>query len=218
MWWTPPAHLIEHIPKGGASLAYLGHADTTRALIECDPGWTWTPTGWTGDSQPAMVLDDKGNPVGLWILLTVCGVTRPAYGSCEPGKREAVKELIGDAIRNGAMRFGVAGGLWSKATRPEPPAPVGAVPEPAAQGDQADPVKLWGKVEGPPAPPGPEQKEGAIMHAALVKLYGEEAVKGALAFHSVARYSELTPAKVTEMTASLSARAALNPLREAVEE
>jgi hypothetical protein len=41
-------------------------------------------------------------------------VERPAYGSCEPGKRDAVKELIGDAIRNGAMRFGVAGGLWSK--------------------------------------------------------------------------------------------------------
>jgi hypothetical protein len=51
-------------------------------------------------------------------------VKRPAYGSCTPGKPEAVKELIGDAIRNGAMRFGIAGGLWSKADRPDENAPV----------------------------------------------------------------------------------------------
>ena len=116
-WWQPPAELIATLPKGGVQLSYLGHADTTRALIEADPCWTWEPMGRDANGQPVMERDEGGRPVGLWVWITVCGVTRPAYGSCDAGKRDAVKELIGDAIRNGAMRFGVAGGLWSKADR-----------------------------------------------------------------------------------------------------
>lgn len=115
-WWQPPAELISTLPGrgGGPELSYLGHADTTRALIEADPFWTWEPMAQAENGEPVMDRDSSGNPVGLWVWLTVCGVRRPAYGSCEPGKREAVKELIGDAIRNGAMRFGVAGNLWSR--------------------------------------------------------------------------------------------------------
>ncbi len=113
-WWDPPAKLIQTLPRGGTKLSYLGHADTTRALSETDPEWTWTPMAHDENGLPILDRDDKGNPVGIWIWISVCGVERPAYGSCESGKRDAVKELIGDAIRNGAMRFGVAGGLWSK--------------------------------------------------------------------------------------------------------
>ena len=102
-------------------LSYLGHADTTRALIEADPCWTWIPMATDERGLPVLDCDEQGRPVGMWIWITVCGVERPAYGSCEPGKRDAVKELIGDALRNGAMRFGVAGGLWSKADRHAPP-------------------------------------------------------------------------------------------------
>jgi hypothetical protein len=118
-WWQPPPALISTLPGrgGGPALSYLGHADTTRALIEADPLWTWEPMGYDEHGQPFVERDERGNPVGLWCWLTVCGVTRPAYGSCQSGKTEAVKELIGDAIRNGAMRFGVAGALWSKADR-----------------------------------------------------------------------------------------------------
>lgn len=116
-WWQPPAELIATLPKGGVSLQYLGHADTTRALIEADPCWTWEPMGRDANGQPVLERDDAGRPVGLWIWGTVCGVTRPAYGSCDAGKREATKELIGDAIRNLALRFGVAGSLWSRADR-----------------------------------------------------------------------------------------------------
>ena len=105
-WWQPPAELIATLPKGGVSLQYLGHADTTRALIEADPCWTWEPMGRDANGQPVLERDDAGRPVGLWIWGTVCGVTRPAYGSCDAGKREAIKELIGDAIRNLALRFG----------------------------------------------------------------------------------------------------------------
>jgi len=45
----------------------------------------------------------------LWIRLTVLGVTRPGVGE---GKNP--KERIGNAIRNAAMRFGVALDLWAK--------------------------------------------------------------------------------------------------------
>jgi hypothetical protein len=118
-WWQPPAELIGTLPGrgGGPALSYLGHADTTRALIEADPYWTWIPMATDDAGLPVLDRDEQGRPVGMWIWIQVCGVERPAYGSCEPGKRDAVKELIGDAIRNGAMRFGVAGGLWSKADR-----------------------------------------------------------------------------------------------------
>jgi hypothetical protein len=48
--------------------------------------------------------------------MTVLGITRPGYGAAGDGKQgpDAVKECISDAIRNAAMRFGVALDLWAK--------------------------------------------------------------------------------------------------------
>lgn len=91
-------------------ITYVGHADVTARLLEVDPEWTWEP----------MAVDPTGHPVldragGLWIRLTVLGVTRPGYGDSENGK--GVKEAIGDALRNAAMRFGVALDLWAKGDR-----------------------------------------------------------------------------------------------------
>lgn len=89
---------------------YVGHADVTARLLAVDPEWTWRP--FTPEEiaglQPA--LRD-----GLWIWLTICGVTRPGFGDTENGK--GAKEAIGDALRNGAMRFGVALDLWAKGDR-----------------------------------------------------------------------------------------------------
>lgn len=90
-----------------AHLDYVGHAATTDRLLQVDPLWTWEPVAFNADGLPK--LDDKG---GLWIKLTICGVTRYGYGDSLMG--HGVKELIGDAIRNAAMRFGVALDLWSK--------------------------------------------------------------------------------------------------------
>lgn len=84
-------------------LDYVGHANTTNRLLEVDPFWTWEPMAYTDQGLP---LFTDG---GLWIKLTVCGMTRLGFGD---GK--SVKEVIGDAIRNAAMRFGVALDLWSK--------------------------------------------------------------------------------------------------------
>jgi hypothetical protein len=89
-------------------LDYVGHAALTDRLLDADPEWNWEPITETG----LPVLDQNS---GMWIKLTVCGVTRLGYGHAE-GKRggDAVKEVIGDALRNAAMRFGAALDLWHK--------------------------------------------------------------------------------------------------------
>lgn len=91
-------------------LDYIGHAAITDRLLQVDHGWSWEPVAFGQDGLP--VLDKNG---GLWIRLTVAGVTRLGYGDAE-GKNgpAAVKEAIGDALRNGAMRFGVGLDLWHK--------------------------------------------------------------------------------------------------------
>jgi hypothetical protein len=94
-------------------LDYVGHAALTYRLLDADPAWLWEPAAKTTEGLP--VFDSIG---GLWIRLTVCGVTRLGYGNAEKkphmdvGARE--KEAIGDALRNAAMRFGAALDLWHK--------------------------------------------------------------------------------------------------------
>jgi hypothetical protein len=122
-------------------LDYVGHAALTDRLLDADPNWNWEP----------LAFDDKGLPLidangGMWIKLTVCGVTRLGYGDA-PNKTggDAMKERIGDCLRNAGMRFGAALELWHKgdlhdddgnsasqkpehkkpeSKRPEPPRPV----------------------------------------------------------------------------------------------
>lgn len=87
-----------------AHLDYVGHAAVTDRLLEVDPSWSWEPFALDDAGLPS--LDRHGN---LWIRLTVAGVTRVGVGD---GK--SLKECIGDAIRNAAMRFGVALDMWAK--------------------------------------------------------------------------------------------------------
>jgi hypothetical protein len=97
--WISPAHI---------HLDYVGHAEVTDRLLSVDPEWTWEPLAFGPDGLPA--FDKHG---GLWIRLTVAGVMRLGYGSAD-GKNgpDAVKECIGDAIRNASMRSGVGLDLW----------------------------------------------------------------------------------------------------------
>lgn len=100
-----------HHPKV-IHLDYVGHAALTDRLLDTDPAWYWEPLAFK-DGLPS--FDATG---GLWIRLTVCGVTRLGYGNAagksymDVGARE--KEVIGDALRNAAMRFGAALDLWHK--------------------------------------------------------------------------------------------------------
>ena len=91
-------------------LDYVGHAALTDRLLSADPAWQWEPLAVGADGYP--VIDRDG---GMWIKLTVCGVTRYGYGDAQ-GKSggDAMKERIGDALRNAAMRFGAALDLWHK--------------------------------------------------------------------------------------------------------
>lgn len=95
-------------------LDYVGHAETTSILLDADPHWSWEPFALDADGLPKF---DENK--GLWIKLTVCGVTRLGYGTAEnfsggKARGDLIKEVIGDAIRNAAMRFGVALDLWAK--------------------------------------------------------------------------------------------------------
>ncbi len=99
---------------------YVSHADVTERLLQVDPLWQWEPFALDEDGLPKLDVDDLGHPVGLWIRLTVCGHTRPGYGSCPSNQSDAVKVLIGDALRNGALRFGVALAQWQKGDRANP--------------------------------------------------------------------------------------------------
>jgi len=97
-----------HHPKV-VHLDYVGHAALTDRLLDADPNWNWKPVQ-INNGLP--VFDNHG---GMWIELTVCGVTRLGYGDAQ-GKTggDAMKEIIGDALRNAAMRFGAALDLWHK--------------------------------------------------------------------------------------------------------
>lgn len=109
--WPPKCDICNgyHHPRA-VHLDYVGHAAATDRLLDADPHWTWEPVAFGPDGLPA--LDRNG---GLWIRLTVGGVTRLGYGDAD-GKTggNAVKEAIGDAIRNAGMRFGMALDLWHK--------------------------------------------------------------------------------------------------------
>jgi hypothetical protein len=107
-------------------LDFVGHAALTDRFLDADPAWTWEP----------LALDEHGLPAydrngGMWIRLTICGVTRLGYGDAQ-GKTgpNAIKEIIGDALRNAGMRFGAALDLWHK----------GDLHDAAEESGKADPI------------------------------------------------------------------------------
>lgn len=125
-----PENQIGAIPKKDKAtgktvlLDFVGHAALTARLLDVDPEWSWVPMGRTPEGSP--VLDAHG---GLWILLTVCGVTRPGYGHATKTGGDGMKEIIGDALRNAAMRFGAALELWHKGGNLYPDDKAGDYPE-----------------------------------------------------------------------------------------
>lgn len=154
---TAKKEVMDQIKKGACSIChgyheiervihldYIGHAAVTDRLLDADPNWFWEPMAFGLDGLP--VFDKKG---GLWIWLTVAGVRRIGYGSAEakswsaPGSFE--KEIIGDALRNAAMRFGVGLELWHKGelhkTDPSTPPPQSEDEWPPVDGgDESTPV------------------------------------------------------------------------------
>lgn len=153
---------------------FVGHAHVTERLLDVDAGWQWEPFAINANGLPA--TDDNG---GMWIRLTVGGMTRIGYGHAN-GKRggDATKETIGDAIRNAAMRFGVALDLWKK----EPAGPVDDVPE--------------RQVERPKQTPEDRAKELRGQIAAIGKRAGKDPAAVADDFAAWSRGQDIRQASV----------------------
>lgn len=146
-----------YISTAHIHLDFVGHAAVTDRLLNVDPAWTWEPLGFD-DSSGLPVLDREGN---LWIRLTVCGVSRIGVGD-----GANMKERIGDAIRNAAMRFGVALSLWTKDEL-----------ESGLQENKPDHVPVE-----PPARAKPDMVEAADAKRQLVAAYGGDKERAALAW------------------------------------
>ena len=119
---VPDPKIVSKLPKGGRELDYIGHADVTRILLGVDPTWTIEPAAYDEAGLPARVTIGNMVQAGFW--MTLLGHTRYCVGSVEDRKSDQAKELLSDAIRNGAMRYGVALSLWTKAEWED----LGAVP------------------------------------------------------------------------------------------
>lgn len=118
-WASPDPSTTSTLPKGGANLTYMGHAEVTLALIACDPEWNWEPAA-IDPATGGPLIQKQGNRLVMWGWLELGGVRRLCVGTCEERKGDPEKELIGDLLRNGAMRFGIGTKLWSKATDADP--------------------------------------------------------------------------------------------------
>lgn len=125
-----PPEQIGKLPKGGVTLDFVGHGFLTARFLDVDPLWNWEP----------LAVDERGLPVfdehgGLWIKLTIAGITRLGYGDAA-GKTgpNAIKEAIGDGLRNAGMRFGAALELWCKG---DPDAYRNPEPDPALAAEVA---------------------------------------------------------------------------------
>lgn len=190
-WWDPPDELVDTLPRAGLQLKYLSHIWVSRAFTETDPEWWWEPMGYDGQGLPVIERDGQGRPVGLWIWLHLCGTRMPGYGSVEPGQGDAVKCLIGDALRNAGMRRGCAGKLWAK----DKPAESGKRPPKARSSKPAaDAGQDW------------DEARARLFHDEMLEAYGEKVVKGAYATFGIAKLSELTPVNCEAIRASLKQR------------
>lgn len=142
--FVSPAHI--HID-------FVGHALVTDRLLSVDPEWAWEPMALAADGSPAIGRSVNGRDAVMWVRLTVAGVTRPGVGSAPLDSHETEKQLIGDALRNAAMRFGVALDLWAKSelesagAHDDPPEAPHGTARPAAGAAQG------GSPLSPPGPP-----------------------------------------------------------------
>lgn len=185
-WAQPPADSLAKLPKptrkdnekgrcdvcGGyhglpaVHLDYMGHADVTLALLEADPAWTLEPVL---DERGLPRIDQHGRRFTMWAYLTLNGVRRMCVGTCDADKGDPEKELIGDALRNGAMRFGIGTRLWSKADGADP---FSSAEDVAGRGT---PTQREPEPEQPPAPPDPDAVAAVELYERLVGLRGTPA-------------------------------------------
>ena len=146
---VPDPKIVGKLPKGGTQLDFVGHADITRILIEIDPHWRLVPIAWD-NGRPAMnVVNDMAT---MWFELTLLGTSRLAIGTAKANAFDLDKQLYGDALRNGAMRFGISLNLWTKNEWEDldhNPAPVKARPTATASATEQAPKQSKPKTMTP---------------------------------------------------------------------
>ena len=111
---------------GVVKLAYTSHATVTKLLNTLDPFWRLDPIA---DDRGVPIVEERNGMLTMWAKMTVHGRVVTCCGSCDADKADWAKELLGDAIRRGAMMFGIHIDLWlgDFAEQPLPP------PDPAKQ-------------------------------------------------------------------------------------
>jgi len=110
----PDPALVQQINKGTFTADAVGHADITDVLLTHDPLWKWEPLALDESGLPKITVDKSGR-LAMWGELYMFGHSHgPEVGTCLATSPDPLKELVGDFLRRGAMRFGVALALWSK--------------------------------------------------------------------------------------------------------
>ena len=156
---------------------YMGHADITLALIAIDPFWNWEPAAIDPATGGPMIQRQDGKDGGrlvMWARLNLLGKSILGVGTCETSKGDPEKELIGDFLRNAAMRFGVATALWSKADKADPAGSDagGGYERQSRQRAPRGPGNASNSGNDVPPPSGPEPAYVAAMAAAKDKGVG----------------------------------------------
>lgn len=187
---------------------YVGHADVTSRLLGVDPEWNWEPMAQDERGTPVYDLDDQGQPVGMWIRLTVGGVTRLGYGSVPSGQSDAVKVLIGDALRNAAMRFGVALDLWAKGDRADPSAENATASAGQAQrrSRPATPPQNGTRQRQAATPPGEDQDFGDWADVIKEIRAAEDADKADADLKEVFKAGNMPPGKANAIRTAILAK------------
>lgn len=161
IYGTPNPALVKKKPSNnGFTGDYVGHADVTKMLIEIDPMWDWQPAAWI-EGRPAIHIHEatqtfrngdtkKTRIATMWGFMTVLGKTLPCVGSAPADKEDYEKELIGDLLRNGALRYGICVNLWAKSStsysQPRTSAPRPAPAKPSAPSGEG--VRIKGTQHG----------------------------------------------------------------------
>jgi len=140
----PDPRLVQQIDKGKFVADAVGHADITDILLTHDPLWTWEPLAYDESGLPKITVDKSGR-LAMWAWLTVHGHRRLEVGTCMATSPDPLKELVGDFLRRGAMRFGLALALWSKSDWE-------AGGESSRPGERSSGRKPWGSASGENGP------------------------------------------------------------------
>lgn len=205
---VPDPSIVGKLPKGGIQLDYVSHAEITKILLTIDPHWRWVPIAWD-NGRPAIHVEN--GIATMWGELTLLGQARLGVGSVRADKADLDKELVGDFLRNAAMRFGIALSLWSKqewednqASSPAPrPVQTPAQPKPAKGPMPSAPPRM--KVEDDSQKPLGKQKLIEFSKACAKAGLDHEQV----ADHAGVNLVEATNADLEKL------RAAFNELKQA---